>query len=234
MRLPDLGDPAELRAGQTLPRAKRPKRWKRAVPLPGRISSGAAAGGPPVAGEDPGRCVSPLRGSAPRRCGLSTDRFGTTTASWPRLPITIGGNMTYVSFRRGVGCLATLAGAAAAGMFGGWQAVLAGSLMILGGKMLQVAVFVRPGPYSVPDAWMRDPAYQEEVRRKRISMAVIGVMLIAGGIVACPRDHGQNDRSGCDPDLSLHPRSPVSLPPPTCLKSLLVMGSTAGAPARLP
>ena len=55
--------------------------------------------------EDPGRCVSPLRGSAPRRCGLSTDRFGTTTASWPRLPITIGDNMTYVSFRRGVGCL---------------------------------------------------------------------------------------------------------------------------------
>lgn len=71
-------------------------------------------------------------------------------------------------------------------MFGGWRGALAVSLMMLGGEMLRVVVFVRPGPYPVPDSWMRDPAYHEGLRRKRISMAVIGIMLIGGGIIACP------------------------------------------------
>ncbi len=87
---------------------------------------------------------------------------------------------------RGYGCLAVLVGIPLVALFGGWRLALSVGLVWLGGTMLIATVVVRPGPYPVPESFLRNPEYHREVRLKRISMTVVGVALIGSGVVACP------------------------------------------------
>ena len=83
--------------------------------------------------------------------------------------------------------MAVLVGIPLIALFGGWRLALTASLVWLGGTMLIAAMVVRPGrSYPLPESFLSDPEYHREVRLKRISAAVVGIVLIGAGVVACP------------------------------------------------